>query len=120
MKYVEIKNILNSIDSPVEKLEMLMNFGKELSVVPTDAVCTDILGCSSMVQICRKDNHFYAKADSDIVKGIVAVLISMVDGKTPQEIKNMDLQAEFDSLNLKLGIARIGGLNSMILFLKNL
>jgi sulfur transfer protein SufE len=44
----------------------------------------------------------------------------MVDGKTAQEIKNMDLLSEFQSLNLNLGAGRLNGVNSMIRFLQNL
>ena len=65
-------------------------------------------------------NNFYARADTAIVRGIVAILISIVDGKTPDEIKKLDLHAMFSSLNINLGAGRLNGVNSMILFLKNL
>ena len=97
-----------------------MDFGKNMPDVPQKAICNEIYGCTSRVEICRYENRFYAVADSAIVRGIVYILISMVDGKTPREIKNMDLKSEFDSLKLNLGISRIGGVNSMINFLQNL
>ena len=44
----------------------------------------------------------------------------MVDGKTVEEIKKMDLIGEFNSLNLHFGAARLNGVQSMINFFQNL
>ena len=120
MKYDEMKNILNSVDAPVDKLEMLMDFGNYLEPVPGDAICHEIKGCSSRVEICRRGDKLWGRADSGIVRGVVAVLLAMTDGKTPAQIKKMDLFGEFSSLKLNLGAARLSGLNSMISFLQNL
>ncbi len=120
MKYNDIKNILLSITDPVEKLETVMDFGKSLEPVPEDAQCNEIFGCSSFVQICEKDNHFYGCADSMMVRGIVAIILAMVDGKSIEEIKQMDLYEEFNSLNLNFGAGRLNGIQSMISFFKNL
>ena len=54
------------------------------------------------------------------MRGIVAIITAMVDGKNPQQIREMDLHSEFKSLNLQLGTGRLGGVNSMIRFLENL
>lgn len=120
MTYTEMKNILSVIDNPVEKLEAVMDFGKNIPDVPDAAICHEILGCSSYAEICIDDKRFYGRADSVLVRGIVAIITAMVDGKTPEEIKGMDLMAEFNSLNINLGTGRLGGVNSMIRFLKNL
>ena len=120
MTFVEIQKLLGLISDPVEKLEMLMELGNGLLPVPDNAICTEIIGCSSFVEICRDGNRFYGRADSAIVRGIVAVIISMVDGKTHEQIKNLDIADEFDKLNLNLGAGRLNGLNSMIRFLHNL
>lgn len=120
MQYEQMKKLLDSLENPVDKLEMLMDFGMHLESVPSDAECHEITGCASRVEICRLGNHFWAHADSGIVRGVVAVLLAMVDGKTPEQIKKMDLEKEFLSLNLNLGAGRLSGLNSMIRFLQNL
>jgi cysteine desulfuration protein SufE len=120
MKYAEIKNILSSIQNPVEKLEIVMDLGRELENVPQDAVCNDIVGCSSFVQICQKGNRFYGVADSAMVRGIVAILLSMIDGKSVDEIKKIDLMAEFNELKLNFGASRLNGIQSMIRFFHNL
>lgn len=115
-----MKNILSAIDDPVQKLEMVMDFGAHLPPVPDDATCTEISGCASHVEICRVGNRFYGRADSAIVRGIVAIITAMVDEKKPDEIKKMNIKEMFLSLNLNLGAGRLNGVNSMILFLQNL
>lgn len=120
MDYTEIKTILSLISDPVEKLETVMDFGKQLSPIPDTAVCTDISGCASLVRLCRDGTCFYGWADSALVRGIVAIILAMVNNKTPDAIKKMDLQTEFSSLNLNLGAGRLNGVNSMISFLEDL
>ena len=120
MKYADIKNALMLIENPVDKLEFVMDLGKSLDLVPEDAKCTEIFGCSSFVQICEKDGRFYGRADSMMVRGIVAIILSMVDGKAVSEIKQMDLYAEFNALDLNFGAGRLNGIQSMISFFKNL
>lgn len=120
MNYVDMKNLLNSVSDPMMKLELVMDFGKNLSPVPQNATCTEIVGCSSFVEICRDGNRFYGRADSAIVAGIVAIFIAMVDGKEDAEIKNINFVQEFSELNLHLGAGRLNGVNSMIRFFQNL
>ena len=120
MTYEKMKNILSLIDDPVQKLEMVMDFGVHLPHVPDDAICTEISGCTSHVEICRVGNNFYGRADSAIVRGLVAIITAMVDGKTPAQIKEMDLSGMFSELNINLGAGRLNGVNSMFRFLKNL
>ena len=77
MNYENMKKIINLIDSPVEKLEMVMEFGKNIATVPENAICTQILGCASFVEICRDGNNFFGRADSDLVRGILAIVLAL-------------------------------------------
>ena len=120
MKYNDIKKALSLIESPVEKLELVMDLGKSLEPVPDDAKCNEIFGCASFVQICEKDGRFYGVADSAMVRGIVAIILALVNGKSIKDIKQMDLLGEFNSLNLNFGAGRLNGIQSMISFFKNL
>jgi len=120
MNYEDIKKLLLSVDDPVTRLEMVMDLGTRLAPVPDDAVCNEITGCASHVEICRLGNHFYGVADSAIVRGIVAIMIAMVDGKLPNEIRQMDLMGLFRALDINIGAGRLNGVNSMIRFLQNL
>ena len=120
MNYNDIKNTLSLIEDPVDKLEMVMDLGKNLADIPENAVCTEILGCSSFVQICQKGGRFFGSADSLMVRGIVAIILAMVDKKSVDEIKKLDMESEFKSLKLNFGAARLNGIQSMISFFKNL
>ena len=120
MTYDEIKNALSFVENPVERLEIVMDIGRTLSPVPDDAVCTEILGCTSLVKICQSGNRFYGMADSAMVRGIVAIILAMVDGKSVEEIKKIDFMAEISKLNLNFGASRLNGIQSMISFFNNL
>lgn len=120
MTYAEIKNALSLIENPVEKLELVMELGKDLAPVPDGATCSEILGCASFVQICQYGGRFYGSADSLMVRGIVAIILAMVDGKSVEEIKKMDLKTEFIGLKLNFGAARLNGIQSMISFFEKM
>ncbi|MDE5615754.1 MAG: SufE family protein [Alphaproteobacteria bacterium] len=115
-----MKSLLDMMPDAADKLEMVMDFGGQMPTPPADAECHDIEGCASWAAICRKGNNFYGAADSALVRGIVAIITAMVDGKSAGEIRSMNLRDEFASLNLQLGAGRLGGVNSMIRFLENL
>ncbi|MBO5946571.1 MAG: SufE family protein [Alphaproteobacteria bacterium] len=120
MTYDDMKNMLMMVDDDAVRLEILMDFGRNLEPVPDGAECSEIVGCTSFVQICRKENQFFGVADSALVRGIVAIMLALVNGKTAAQIKQMDLVGEFASLKLNLGAGRLNGVNSMIRFLQNL
>ena len=121
MTYNEIKSLLNNITDPADKLEMVMDIGREAKHLPPGVTGTVIPGCVWRVEIYRdKEGVFYGFADSLLVRGIVAILFSMVDGKSAAEIKKIDLEGEFASLQLQLGSKRLSGVASIIGFLKSL
>ena len=120
MKYEEMKHLLSLVENQAEKLEMVMDFGKNLTDIPDDATCSEITGCASFVKICKYDGKFYGFADSAMVRGIVAIILAMIDGKSEKEIKNFDFVQEFKSLNLNFGASRLNGIQSMISFFQNL
>ncbi len=120
MHWDEIKNTMTVITDPVEKLEMVMELGKSLPKIPENCETYEIKGCASRVEICAIDNKFYGSADSALVRGLVAIILSRVQGMNADEIKKIDLISDFESLDLNLGAGRINGVNSMISFLQNL
>ncbi|MBN1281515.1 MAG: SufE family protein [Alphaproteobacteria bacterium] len=120
MKYFQMKDILLSISDPVEKLEMVMEFGKTLEQMPVNADCKEMSGCMSLVKMCKFGDRFYGTADSSMVRGIVAIILAMVQDKTVQEIKSMDLHGEFAQLDINLGASRMNGVNSILGFFENL
>ena len=78
-----------------------------------------IEGCQSRVWVAAKliDGKMYYQADSDaiITKGIVALLVRVMNGRTPSEAANIDLYF-IDAIGLgeNLSPTRSNGLRSMI------
>lgn len=79
-----------------------------------------IEGCQSRVWITAHQNdngtiHFQADSDALIVKGIVALLMRVLDNHTPDEILNADLYF-IDRIGLKehLSPTRSNGLLAMV------
>jgi len=78
-----------------------------------------IKGCQSRVWLsCAYDGgllHFRADSDAVITRGIITLLIRVLDGHTPQEVLEADL-AFIDAIGLKehLSPTRSNGLTSMV------
>ena len=105
----------------MDKYQMLIDLGNELE--PLDEQYKNeqnlIDGCQSRVwlQFDEKDGKLVFTADSDalITKGIIALLIQVLDNHTPQEIIDADLYF-IDKIGLRqhLSPTRSNGLLSMV------
>ena len=108
-------------DEWLDKYEYLIELGKNLEVFPVELKTDDrlIKGCQSRVWLDTevKDGHLWFRADSDaiITKGIISLLISVYNGRTPAEIAADDF-AWVDEIGLRenLSPTRAGGLAAMI------
>lgn len=82
-----------------------------------------IEGCQSRVWVSSeiRDGKMFYSADSDaiITKGIIALLISVMNGRTPEEAANIDLYF-IDAIGLgeNLSPTRSNGLRAMIAQMK--
>ena len=103
------------------KYEHLIDLGKSLPLIGS-ALKTDerlIRGCQSKVWLHSeyKDGKVYFSADSDaiITKGIVALMVRVLSGHTPDEIVNAPLSF-INTIGLKEHLiqTRANGLVSMI------
>ena len=105
----------------MDKYQMLIDLGNELQPLDQKYKTEDNLidGCQSRVwlQADMKDGLLYFTAESDalIVKGIIALLIRVLSGHTPQEIIDADLYF-IDRIGLKdhLSPTRSNGLLAML------
>lgn len=105
----------------MDKYQLLIDLGNEQKPLD-DKYKTEsnlIDGCQSRVwlQADYKDGKIYFTAESDalIVKGIIALLIRVLSGHTPQEILDTDLYF-IDRIGLKdhLSPTRSNGLLAMV------
>ena len=105
----------------MDKYQLLIDLGNELQPLDPKYKTEDNLidGCQSRVwlQADMKDGLLYFTAESDalIVKGIIALLIRVLSGHTPQEIIDADLYF-IDRIGLKdhLSPTRSNGLLAML------
>ena len=103
------------------KYQLLIDLGNEQQPLDDKYKTSDNLidGCQSRVwlQADYRDGRIYFTAESDalIVKGIIALLIRVLSGHTPQEIIDADLYF-IDRIGLKehLSPTRSNGLLAMI------
>ncbi|MCB1786140.1 MAG: SufE family protein [Gammaproteobacteria bacterium] len=66
-----------------------------------------VQGCMSKVWVCALRDpddpdrlRYVGDCDTAVIKGVLALLIELVSGHTPQEIEAMDLDQLFDRLKL--------------------
>jgi cysteine desulfuration protein SufE len=108
-----------------ERYAYLIDLGKKLPGLPeADKVEENrVHGCQAMVWLRlgrdeKNPGHIRMRADSDafIVRGLIAVLTILFDGKTPSEVAAADVKAIFHQLGLDqhLSPTRKNGLFAMV------
>ena len=112
----------------MDRYRYLIDLGKKLPPMDADHRVEDNLvrGCQSQVWLVRDEDEvpgrlaFRADSDAHIVRGLVAVLLILFNGRTPQEIVATDHGATFEALGLTrhLSQSRTNGLFSMVAKIK--
>ena len=117
----EIIEEFSDFDDWMDKYQMLIDLGNDLSPLDEQYKTPQNLidGCQSRVwlQCDYADGklHFQAESDALIVKGIIALLIRVLNDHTPQEILDADLYF-IEQIGLKdhLSPTRSNGLLAMV------
>lgn len=108
IEYNQLKAQFTSLTSWQDKYRELMLCGKKLPALPAELKTneTKVSGCESNVWLHKGVSAdelaliFCADSDTKIVKGILVILLTMVNNLTAQEILTLDLVAEFEQLGL--------------------
>ncbi len=111
----------SGFDDWMDRYQLLIDLGNELAPLDERYKTEQNLieGCQSRVwlQADEKDGKvvFVAESDALIVKGIIALLIKVLSGHTPEEILNAELYF-IDRIGLRehLSPTRSNGLLSMV------
>lgn len=106
----------------MHKYEHIIELGKEMKGLTDDEKKDELLvaGCQSKVWLkaSLQENgtvHFEADSDAIITRGLVALVISVFDQETPQEILNADIHFMNDiGLVSNLSQTRSNGLAAMV------
>lgn len=106
-----------------EKYRVLMQLGKKLPPMPEKMKQPELLvkGCENRAWLLHyhdktQDKHYFVlDSEARIVKGLMAIMLCLVNGMTTTELKKFDLCQSFDQLNLKpyLSQSRGNGLTAM-------
>ncbi|MBR4433584.1 MAG: SufE family protein [Bacteroidaceae bacterium] len=117
----EIIEEFSELDDWLDRYQMLIDLGNEQEPMPAEHKTDENLieGCQSRVWLWAEERDgnvfFLAESDALIVKGIVALLIRVLSGHTPQEILDADLYF-IDAIGLHehLSPTRSNGLRAML------
>ena len=106
-----------------DRYRLLIELGRDLEPMP-DALKTDatkVRGCSASVwvyptQIGDGRLHFLADSNAAITKGVVALVLAVVQDRSPAEIAAIDIAGELAPFNLarELSSNRTQGIPNMI------
>lgn len=118
---IQIVKEFSAFDDWMDRYNYLIELGKDLKVIDEKYKVQNNLinGCQSRVWLHAfyEDGKVSFSADSDavITKGLVSLMIRVLDGQTPDDILSADL-AFLEEIGLKehLSPTRSNGLTSMI------
>lgn len=118
----EIVSEFADIDEWLDRYAAIIDAGNELPELPAEYKVPDNLidGCQSSVWLHAGLTpegrvHFEADSNTSIVKGIIALLVRVLDNRTPQEIIDADLHFINDiGLGENLSPYRANGLLAML------
>lgn len=118
----EIIETLDFFDSWDDRYKYIIDLGKELpQLADSERIDENLIrGCQSKVWLSSelRDGRLYFTVDSDafIVKGLLGIVLAAYNGKTPAQIREFDIAAYFDALDLlkHLSPTRGSGLQAMV------
>tara|TARA_R110002072_G_scaffold16048_1_gene63439 strand:+ start:21784 stop:22194 length:411 start_codon:yes stop_codon:yes gene_type:complete len=120
-KQIEITEEFEVFDDWMDKYEYIIELGKELPIISEENKTESKLieGCQSRVWLNSelKEGRMQFTADSDaiITKGIIGLLIRVLNNETPETIATSDLHFIADiGLQEHLSPRRANGLASMV------
>ncbi len=128
MTIANLQSDFELLDDWEDRYRYIIELGRTLAPFPehlrTDA--TKVRGCASQVWLVSQKRpaesggepvlHFEGDSDAHIVRGLIAILFTLYEGKTPGEILAIEPQTVFEALGLKehLTPQRSNGLASMV------
>lgn len=105
-----------------DKYRLVIQLGKKLPLLEQSvkSQSVDIPGCESDVWLVWQEidgvYHFSTDSDARIVKGLLALILAKIEGKTREDLRKIDFDAYFDAMDLlsHLSQSRSNGIRSII------
>lgn len=128
MKTLTIEELIDDfefLDAWEDRYRFIIELGDELDDMPAELKTEEhrVQGCVSNVWLVMDIEpgdpptiRFVADSDSQIVRGLVAILVMLCAGRTARDILSMDIEGVFDRLELRkhLSRSRSNGFYSMV------
>ena len=123
----EIRENFALLDEWDDRYRYVIELGRMLAPMPEaeHSAVNKVNGCASQVwlskQIDRCGNSeprliYLGDSDAHIVRGLIAILLTLLSGRTPQQILSTDATAVFDEFGFRehLTPQRSNGLRAMV------
>ncbi|MGJ4885675.1 MULTISPECIES: SufE family protein [unclassified Bradyrhizobium] len=122
----DIRDNFALLDDWDDRYRYVIELGRTLAPMPEDehSAANKVQGCASQVWLSKHVDHsgavpvlnYLGDSDAHIVRGLIAILLTLYSGRTPQEIMTIDAPAVFDELGFRehLTPQRSNGLRSMV------
>ena len=122
----DIRDNFALLDDWDDRYRYVIELGRTLTPMPEveHSAANKVQGCASQVwlskQVERTGNEavlsYLGDSDAHIVRGLIAILLTLYSGRTPQQILTTDAVAVFDEFGFRehLTPQRSNGLRSMI------
>jgi cysteine desulfuration protein SufE len=122
----EIRDNFEVLDDWDDRYRYVIELGRTLEPLSEaeHSAANKVQGCVSQVWLSKRLERgngapvlkYLGDSDAHIVRGLVAILLSLYSGRTPQQILSTDAIAVFDEFGLRdhLTPQRSNGLRSMV------
>ena len=122
----EIRDNFALLDDWDDRYRYVIELGRTLDPMPEaeHSAANKVLGCASQVWLSKQIDrsggepslNYLGDSDAHIVRGLIAILLTLYSGRTPQHILATDALALFDELGFRehLTPQRSNGLRSMV------
>ena len=113
MTTAEVRDIVESFDllgDWDQRYQYLVELGERMPVMPAPDKREEnrVKECMSVVHVAARQDPqhpgrlvYYGDCDTAVIKGVVALLVGLFSGKTPQEVAELDVDALFAGLHLE-------------------
>ena len=122
----EIRDNFALLDEWDDRYRYVIELGRTLKPMPEaeHSAANKVQGCVSQVWLSKQIDrsggepslNYLGDSDAHIVRGLIAILLTLYSGHTPQQILSTDAIAVFDELGFRehLTPQRSNGLRSMV------
>ncbi len=122
----DIRDNFALLDDWDDRYRYVIELGRTLTPMPEDehSAANKVQGCASQVWLSKRIDRggkepiltYRGDSDAHIVRGLIAILLTLYSGRTPQQILAADAAAVFDEFGFRehLTPQRSNGLRSMI------